>query len=92
MDGIEQKVQLTHEGGVWGRGRGWGGGAMNERTSVNILFRVMAAGSVKKECSRPPMPTRRSRGGSLVSVRLFVHHRLAFRGGDRLTAGAAGFS
>lgn len=44
MDGIEQKVQLT------------GGGALNQEC-VDILLRVMAAGSVREECSSPQMPT-----------------------------------
>lgn len=45
MDGIEQKVQLINEEG-----------AMNQEC-VDILSRVMAAGSVGEECSSPQKPT-----------------------------------
>lgn len=43
MDGIEQKVQLIKEGGL-------------RIKSVDIPLRVMAAGSVRVECSSPQMP------------------------------------
>lgn len=44
MDGIEQKVQLIKEGVALNQG------------CVDILLRVMAAGSVRVECSSPQMP------------------------------------
>lgn len=57
MDGIEQKVQLINKCG------GGGEGGMNQEC-VDIVLRVMAAGSVREECSSPQMPTRHSRGKS----------------------------
>ena len=41
MEDIEQKVKLNYEVGV----------------GVDILLTVMAAGSVREECSSPQMPT-----------------------------------